>query len=61
MIVGQKILKQRKEQFYIIKENGDTFLIEVNDGWAIGNYGLSPDRYYSFVKNRWLQLTGILK
>ncbi len=38
-----------------------TCLIEVNDGWAIGNYGLSPKDYYSFVKTRWLQLTGVLK
>lgn len=40
-----------------IRENGENFLIEVNDGWAIGNYGLSPYDYYSFVKARWLQLT----
>lgn len=38
-----------------------TRLIEINDGWAIGNYGLSPKDYYSFVKTRWLQLTGVLK
>lgn len=44
-----------------IKDNGETFLIEINDGWAIGNYGLSPDKYYQFVKNRWLQLTGVRK
>lgn len=44
-----------------ITSNGDTFLIEVNDGWAIGNYGLSPKNYYEFVKSRFLQLSGVLR
>lgn len=44
-----------------VNSDGDTFLIEVNDGWSIGNYGLAPDLYYSFVKNRFLQLSGVLK
>ena len=42
-----------------VLSNGSTILVEVNDGWACGNYGLPPDQYYQFVKNRWLQLTGI--
>ncbi|RWZ87227.1 MAG: DUF4343 domain-containing protein [Hydrotalea sp. AMD] len=44
-----------------ILENGQTILIEVNDGWAIGNYGLEPLQYYLFVRDRWLQMTGIRK
>ncbi len=44
-----------------IKDIGETFLIEINDGWAVGNYGLPPDKYFSFVKDRWLQLTGVVK
>lgn len=40
--------------------NGKNYLIEINDGWAIGNYGLPPNLYYSFIKARWLQLTGVL-
>lgn len=44
-----------------IDKNSKNYLIEINDGWAIGNYGLPPDKYYSFIKNRWLQLTGVLK
>jgi hypothetical protein len=44
-----------------ILENGDTVLIEANDGWAIGNYGLEPEDYYLFVRNRWLQMTGLRK
>lgn len=57
--------KNLKENSYSldfgIKENGENFLIEVNDGWAIGNYGLTPYDYYSFIKARWLQLTGVLQ
>jgi len=44
-----------------IDEKGTNYLIEINDGWAIGNYGLNPVDYFSFVKTRWLQITGILK
>ena len=44
-----------------VTSDGETFLIEVNDGWAIGNYGLSPKDYYEFVKTRFLQLTGVLR
>ena len=35
---------------------GDTILIEANDAWAIGNYGLEPDVYFSFIKERWFQI-----
>ena len=41
--------------------DGSTILIEPNDGWAIGNYGLEPRDYWKFVKDRWLQITGIRK
>lgn len=44
-----------------VLDNGYTVLIEINDGWAIGNYGLEPQTYYLFVRNRWLQMTGIRK
>ena len=36
-----------------------TYLIEGNDGWAIGNYGLEPKQYFNFIKDRWFQLTGL--
>ena len=42
-----------------VLDDGRTILIEANDGWAIGNYGLDPHDYYLFVRNRWLQITGI--
>lgn len=44
-----------------IDVNGENYLIEINDGWAVGNYGLNPVDYFSFVKTRWLQITGVLK
>lgn len=42
-----------------VLEDGSTVLIELNDGFAVGNYGIEPLDYYLFVRNRWLQLTGI--
>lgn len=42
-----------------VLEDGSTVLIEINDAWAIGNYGLEPMDYYLFVRNCWLQITGI--
>jgi hypothetical protein len=42
-----------------VLEDGSTVLIECNDGWACGNYGIEPLDYYIFVRNRWLQLTNI--
>lgn len=57
--------KNLKENSYTldiaIDKNNKNYLIEINDGWAIGNYGLNPKDYYSFIKTRWLQLTGVLK
>lgn len=35
-----------------------TFLIEPNDGWAIGNYGLEPEDYLRFCEDRWKQIIG---
>jgi hypothetical protein len=42
-----------------VLEDGRTILVEANDGWATGNYGLEPYDYYIFCRNRWLQMTGI--
>ena len=44
-----------------VLEDGTTALIELNDGWACGNYGLEPLDYYLFCRNRWLQITGLRK
>lgn len=44
-----------------VLDSGETILVEPNDGWAIGNYGIEPRDYWRFVKDRWLQITGIRK
>jgi hypothetical protein len=36
----------------------DTALIEVNDGFALGSYGLATDLYLAVVGTRWRQLLG---
>lgn len=48
--------------FAIIQENGwtKTVLLEPNDAWAIGNYGLEPYLYVNFLKDRWLQIMGTI-
>lgn len=60
--MAKKSLKENSYSLdFGIRENGENFLIEINDGWSIGNYGLSPYDYYSFVKTRWLQLLNVIK
>ncbi|MFA6199045.1 MAG: ATP-grasp domain-containing protein [Bacteroidales bacterium] len=39
-----------------VLDSGQTVLIEINDGWALGNYGLDTSLYYQLIKNRWLQI-----
>lgn len=39
-----------------VAEDGRTLLVEVNDGYAIGAYGLSPDRYAALIDARWAEL-----
>lgn len=40
-----------------VDENGETILIEVNDGHSLGTYGLSPADYARFLSARWSELT----
>jgi hypothetical protein len=39
-------------------EQGRTLLIEVNDGFALGAYGLSPLLYARLLSARWAEMTG---
>lgn len=41
--------------FGITKDRG-TILIEANDGWSIGSYGLDPLLYVRLLKRRWLEM-----
>lgn len=40
-----------------VTEQGHTALIEVNDGYAMGAYGMSPTDYAKMISARWSQLT----
>lgn len=44
-----------------VNDKGETFLIEPNDAYAIGNYGVEPEDYCRMVKDRWFQITKIIK
>jgi len=40
-----------------LTRDGRTVLIECNDGWSLGNYGLEPSRYANLLLARWIQIT----
>lgn len=40
-----------------VTNDGKTLLIEVNDAWALGCYGLESHLYAKFLLTRWAQLT----
>jgi hypothetical protein len=39
-----------------VLEDGRTILVEVNDGWALGSYGLAPHLYLELLKARWEEM-----
>ena len=39
-----------------ITDDGRTLLIECNDGWSLGNYGLEPSKYCRLLGRRWHEL-----
>lgn len=39
-----------------ITSDGRTLLIECNDGWSLGNYGLDHVTYSNLLAKRWIQL-----
>jgi hypothetical protein len=40
-----------------VTATGETLVIEVNDGYALGNYGLPPIYYIQLLSARWSELT----
>ena len=44
-----------------ITNDGKTILIECNDGWSLGNYGLEPRIYSNLIAARWIQIMGMRK
>lgn len=41
-----------------VLDTGQTVVVEVNDAFALGNYGLNWPRYLPMVMDRWLEMTG---
>lgn len=39
-----------------ITDKGETVLVECNDAWAVGNYGLDGKLYVQFLLDRWMQM-----
>lgn len=41
-----------------VTDDGRTLLVEMNDGFSIGCYGLQDELYAKFLMTRWAELTG---
>lgn len=39
-----------------VLDDGRTVLVECNDGWSLGNYGLEPSKYCRLLSRRWIEL-----
>lgn len=39
-----------------VTDDGKTLLVECNDGWSLGNYGLEPSKYSRLLGRRWHEL-----
>lgn len=39
-----------------ITSDGRTLLVECNDGWSLGNYGLEPSKYCRLLGRRWYEM-----
>jgi hypothetical protein len=42
-----------------VTEEGRTLLVEVNDAYALGCYGLHPTPYANMLEDRWRQIVGL--
>lgn len=42
-----------------LTSSGQTLLVEVNDGYALGNYGLRGPDYTALIEARWRELMGL--
>jgi hypothetical protein len=40
--------------------SGETALVEVNEGYGLGSYGLGDAAYTDLIIARWCQLTGVI-
>lgn len=44
---------------WAVTDEGRTLLVEVNDGFALGNYGVPGHQYTALIECRWRQLMGL--
>jgi ATP-grasp domain, R2K clade family 2 len=44
---------------WAVTDNGATLLMEVNDGFALGNYGCRGHYYLAVIEARWRELMGL--
>lgn len=44
-----------------VDKDGDTILVECNDSYALGNYGLEAKEYATMIRDRWWEITGYAK
>ena len=61
-----KFIKQAIEEYksapisysldFSVSDIGETSVIEANDGWSLGSYGLDSETYSRFLIDRWLQI-----
>ena len=42
-----------------ITSSGETLLVEVNDGFSLGNYGVRGYEYTALIEARWRELMGL--
>ena len=45
---------------FCLTDDGRTLLIEVNDGYSLGCYGMFALKYAKFLITRWAELTDTL-
>jgi len=65
--IDEKVVRKAIEKFkdipagcsmdFGLTDDGRTLLVEVNDGYALGSYGLYPTLYAKMVAARWAELT----
>jgi ATP-grasp domain, R2K clade family 2 len=41
----------------IVADSGNTAVVEMNEGFALGRYGLDPAKYFDLIAARWIELT----
>lgn len=39
-----------------VTDDGRTLLVECNDGWSLGNYGLDAGKYSKLLARRWMEI-----